>query len=290
VTFEFLRFRFRFRALDALFFPPGKSTNVLRGAFGTLLGAAATPAEYFRLFRPSAALGHSPSGLADWPRPFVFRASHLDGLRVPPGGGFFVDVHAFDLRSPTLPHFRAAFAQLAVLGMGPGRGRAELVGVDRLDLEDRATPAGDGLGSPIVISLDPQPDPLERVRIRFVTPTELKTAGRLAEQPEFPVLFGRLRDRISTLRSLYGAGPLEIDFHGMAARAAQVRMASCRIAWVHLERRSGRTGEVHPLGGFTGEAEYQGELAEFLPFLHAARWVGVGRQTVWGKGDLRVLP
>ena len=30
-------------------------------------------------------------------------------------------------------------------------------------------------------------------------------------------------------------------------------------------------------------------VAEFLPWLRAARWVGVGRQTVWGKGDVRVL-
>ena len=43
VTFEFFRFRFRFRAIDAVFFPPGKSTNVLRGAFGTVLRDVATP-------------------------------------------------------------------------------------------------------------------------------------------------------------------------------------------------------------------------------------------------------
>ncbi|HMD70383.1 MAG TPA: CRISPR system precrRNA processing endoribonuclease RAMP protein Cas6 [Bryobacteraceae bacterium] len=290
MTFEFFRFRFHFRALDALFFPPGKSTNVLRGAFGTLLRGTATPAEYARLFRPGTALGRSPSGLADWPRPFVFRASHLDALHVPVNGGFFVDVHVFDLHTPALPLFRTAFAQLAVQGMGPGRGRADLVGVDRLDLEDHATPAADSLTGPTAITLDPEPNPSGRVRVRFVTPTELKTAGHLAEQPDFPVLFGRLRDRISTLRSLYGTGPLDLDFHGMAERAAQVRMAACQLAWAHLERKSGRTGQVHPLGGFTGEAEYSGELAEFTPFLHAARWVGVGRHTVWGKGDLRVLP
>jgi hypothetical protein len=290
VTFEFFRFRFRFCALDALFFPPGKSTNVLRGAFGDLLRDTAAPAEYARLFRPGAELAASPSGLADWPRPFVFRARHLDGLRVPRDGGFFVDVHVFDTRTPALPQFRTAFAQLAVQGMGPGRGRAELLGVDRLDLEDHASPAADAQARPTVISLDPGPTPAERVRVRFVTPTELKAAGRLAEHPEFPVLFGRLRDRISTLRALYGAGPLALDFHALAARAAQVRTVACQLTWAHLERKSGRTGQVHPLGGFTGEAEYQGELAEFLPFLYAARWVGVGRQTVWGKGDLRVLP
>jgi CRISPR/Cas system endoribonuclease Cas6 (RAMP superfamily) len=56
-----------------------------------------------------------------------------------------------------------------------------------------------------------------------------------------------------------------------------------------VERKSGRTGQVHSLGGFTGEAEYEGALAEFVPWLRAARWVGVGRQTVWGKGEMRVV-
>jgi hypothetical protein len=117
----------------------------------------------------------------------------------------------------------------------------------------------------------------------------LKSGGALAKRPEFPILFGRLRDRISTLRALYGAGPLEIDFREMGARAALIRMVHCQLQWEKVERKSGRTGQTHPLGGFTGEAEYQGSLAEFLPWLRAARWVGVGRQTVWGKGDVRVV-
>jgi hypothetical protein len=42
------------------------------------------------------------------------------------------------------------------------------------------------------------------------------------------------------------------------------------------------------LGGFTGWAEYEGELREFVPYLEAARWTGVGRQTVWGKGEIGI--
>ena len=39
----------------------------------------------------------------------------------------------------------------------------------------------------------------------------------------------------------------------------------------------------------TGEVEYGGELGEFLPYLEAGQWIGVGRQTVWGKGEIRLL-
>jgi CRISPR/Cas system endoribonuclease Cas6 (RAMP superfamily) len=80
----------------------------------------------------------------------------------------------------------------------------------------------------------------------------------------------------------------------MGARAAQVRLARCELAWHSIKRRSSRTGQIHPLGGFTGQAEYQapddGDLAEFLPYFRAGQWTGVGRQTVWGKGEICFQP
>jgi hypothetical protein len=63
-------------------------------------------------------------------------------------------------------------------------------------------------------------------------------------------------------------------------------MTRCEIQHVPVERTSRATGETHSLGGFTGVAEYQGDLGEFLPYLEIARWTGVGRQTVWGKGEI----
>jgi hypothetical protein len=284
--FEFYRFRFHFRAIDPVYFPAGKSGNVIRGALGKVLRDTASPAAYARLFEPGSGLGKAPSGLGDWPRPFVLRAGRLDGRAIAPAETFCFDVHVFDLRAPVLEYFREAFAEFGAQGIGPGHGRVSLERVEQLDLDDGA----DEVGHPaLILNLDPDSAGAERVRVRFRTPTELKSGGALAKRPEFPILFGRLRDRISTLRALYGAGPLEIDFREMGARAALIRMVHCQLQWEKVERKSGRTGQTHPLGGFTGEAEYQGSLAEFLPWLRAARWVGVGRQTVWGKGDVRVV-
>jgi hypothetical protein len=219
----------------------------------------------------------------------VLRATHLNGLTIAKGGNFFFDAHLFDLREPVLAHFRTAFAEFAEKGIGVARGRAGLDRVEQLDLTDGAWQVVDAPLPPSVIGLDPDPGSVEQVSVRFLTPTELKSAGGLAERPEFPILFGRLRDRLSTLRALYSASPLDIDFRAMGERADAVRLVRCDLAWENVERKSGRTGQVHPLGGFLGEVAYEGELAEFMPWLRAARWVGVGRQTVWGKGDVRVL-
>ena len=285
MQFEFFRFRFVFQALDTVSFPPGGAANTVRGAFGKLLSTSAADEAYTRFFEPTNS-APGPSGLRDQPRPFVLRCSHLDGSSLAPGEAFFFGMHVFELRRPVLPDIRTALEGLREAGIGLGRGRAELIRVEQLDLSDRCQPVG---APPSAISLDSVSDAPGLIRLRFVTPTELKTAGAVADRPDFPVLFGRLRDRICTLQSLYGKGPWELDFRAMGERAGQVRLTRCDLNWECATRKSSRTKRTHSLGGFTGEVEYQGELGEFLPWLRAGQWVGVGRQTVWGKGEIRVL-
>jgi len=307
VHFRFYPLRFSFVVREPVHFPPGKSANLLRGAFGSIFRQIACVPDcpgareceiratcpYARMFEPSA-LGGGPSGLADWPRPFVFRATHLDGHTVAPGGTFSFDLNLFDMHSPAIAYMELAFAQLAHEGLGPSRGRAALLEVSQLDESGECVARiYDGKSfllkegpAPMTLSLAPVAERVGRVQMRFVTPTELKSGQQLAERPEFGVLAGRIRDRLSTLRALYGEGPLEIDFRGFGERAARVKLTRCEIARVEVARRSSRTGRVHPIGGFWGEAEYVGELGEVVPYLRAGKWVGVGRQTVWGKGEI----
>jgi hypothetical protein len=292
LAFRFYPLRFDFVVLAQLHFPPGQAANMLRGSFGAALkkvscastcpGAETCPdratCSYARLFEPRAS-GLGPSGLRDWPRPFVFRTAHLDGATVPAGAQFHIDVNLFDMRPGALPTLGAAFAQLGRDGFGSGpieqRARAELSGVE-------------GGSEPLVLSLDPTPEPVRRVLVRFLTPTELKGADSEAatSAPPFALLAARLRDRLSTLRALYGEGPLAIDFQGFGERAAQIKLIRCDTHAVSAHRRSRRTGQTHSLGGLVGEVEYEGDLAEFLPYLRAGRFTGAGRQTVWGKGEI----
>jgi hypothetical protein len=218
------------------------------------------------MFAPFSERG--PSGLASQPRPFVFRASHLDNSTVQAGEIFHFNFHWFDVRGTSLDLAIRAFAEF-------GR-QAELIEVG-------------GADAPQQLCLDSDGDRADRLTIRFETPTELKTEGRAIERPEFGVLAARIRDRISTLRELYDDGPLKIDFRAFGERADRIRMAHCNICRVETSRRSRRTGQIHSLGGFVGEAEYEGDLTEFIPYLRAAYWTGVGRQTAWGKGVLSVI-
>jgi hypothetical protein len=316
VRFEFFALRFEFAARESLYFPPGKAGNILRGALGVIFRRIAcipqcqdtktcdirNSCPYAKIFEPTMPQrakcdGPSPSGLSDWPRPFVFRARHLDGRRMAVGETFCFDVHIFSLDREVIAYFILTFAALAREGLGPRRGKADLLRV-------RTIPSGTEPGetiyevalqpiaadfAPASIDLTPRAGAPSRIRVDFLSPTELKHEHKIASRPEFPILFGRIRDRISTLRSLYGPGPLEIDFPASGARAAQVRMIGCQMRRHESARRSTRTGESHSIGGFVGTAEYEGDLAEFLPYLEAARWTGVGRQVVWGKGEIAVM-
>ncbi len=258
-TFDVAVCRLSFMARGALHFAAGKPANIARGVLGAALHATSA---YARVFSPRAESG--PSGLRDVPRPFVLRAAHLDGRTIEAGEAFYIDAHLFDARDAPLEEMQAAFSQW-----------------DRAELAD-------AIVSRISVTLDAPPDPIDKLRVRFLTPTELKSGARIVERPEFAILFARARDRVSALRAAYGPGPLEIDFAGMAERAGRVRMTLCETRHTCVERHSKATGQRHPMGGFIGRAEYEGELGEFLPILRAAEWTGVGRQTVWGNGALAV--
>ena len=250
-TFDLHPLRFRIVCTR----PAPLTPNLLRGAFGSALKKLSEE-DYARFFAPTAPAGprigpgKAPSGLADPPRPFVFRL--LDSANI--------GMNVFTTREPALELFTRALRHVDAFTI------ESVTGTELLRLP-----------------LTPGPAPVSRLRVHFLTPTELKGAS----QPEFGVLLSRIRDRISTLRQLYGAGPLNIDFKAFGERASRVAMTRCDLVPVAATRTSRGTGQSHSLGGFTGICEYEGDLAEFVPYLEIARWTGVGRQTVWGKGEIR---
>ena len=300
--FEFFRLRFHFQAVDPVRFPAGGASNTIRGAMGYTLRQVACRCHgdqhspdcaYTRIFAPRQVAAAGPSGLGDPPRPFVLRSRHLDGQTFGPQSPFSFDLHLFDIRNPPLPYLVEAFACFAGEGIGADRGRAKLLSVEQLNTDGGKVSVVWQGGECACLSR-PECVPLTHristasLCIHFLTPTELKSESGIANRPEFPVLFARIRDRISSLRAFYGSGPLGVDFRSLGDRARSVEMTRCEITRVRHTRHSSRTGQVHPLGGFTGEAEYRGGVAEFIPYLRAARWTGVGRQTVWGKGEIAV--
>jgi hypothetical protein len=302
-------FRFTFLCLEPVYFPPAKMTNILRGAFGLLFRRMACVPEchsasqcqqsqscpYARLFESSLGERGGPAGMADPPRPFVLRSYCCGEMRLAPGQRFEMDAHLFDFAHPYLRYMVWSLMQLADEGIGPGRARARLISVQRIEANgtaasvvfDGGTFSPDAERLALRLTLDPPARRIRRVRLSFLTPTEFKFDGGFLREPRFEVLVARARDRINALARFYQNGPLPLDFRGLGERARRVRMYRSQLDNLHSERWSARTGARHEIGGFLGHAEYEGDLNEFLPLLEAAYWTGLGRQTVWGNGAVR---
>lgn len=295
-------YRFNFVALETLQIPAGQGGNIVRGALGsTLRRIACVPlcqgssthdenCAYSWLFAPK--LDGGPSGLANPPRPFVLRAAELDGKVIEAGEHFHFDLHLFTPGDRALRAFASAFAELVHDGLGPARARVMLTEIDALNEGGRTSPvygSGEFAASrprPLRMCLAPEAEPINTFEVQFLTPTELKYKGTTVQVPEFGILLPRLCARIASLLFLYGGGAPDLDLIGIGERAKAVKLLQSSLNWHDTERRSSRTGQTHPIGGFTGSATYEGDLGEFAPWLRAGYWTGVGRQTVWGKGKI----
>jgi hypothetical protein len=219
--------------------------------------AKAAECAYALLFEPRWDRG--PSGYRNAPRPFVLRH------RAPLG----LVLNVFDLRAP-LEKLEAAVGAMADAGIGPGRAKVRLRSFEPQPVLRLSLCGKPGIG---------------RMTVRFATATELKTAGAVRPEPEFALLIERLAERVWALGTFYQQWP-SWDYRALLEEARLVRLVQWESRYEHRQRRSSRTGQTHPLGGFIGTATYEGPVGQFLPLLEIGRWTGVGRQTVWGKGEI----
>lgn len=265
MEFQVLSVRIQFEAPQEFRLPPGKETNIFRGALGLALREVCC-GDYAMLFEPRWVSG--PSGYRDAPRPFVLRYAAPLAVRL----------NLFDVRVP-LEKLEAAFRAIANAGIGAGRTKVSLRSFEPQPI----------LRFPLVGQAKRQS---RAVTIQFLTPTELKSAGAVRPEPEFGLLIERLAERVWALGSLYQQWP-PWDYRELLEEARLVKLVDWEWRYEHRQRRSSRTGQTHPLGGFLGTATYEGPIGNFLPLLEIGRWTGVGRQTVWGKGEIQagqVLP
>lgn len=260
MTTEFRLWPLRFSLTPAspLRFENGMAGNVVRGALGSVADKQ----------HPLYSRFYGSGGSA----PYVLRARHLNSREIAAGEPFEIGINLF--LAEGLDYLTETVRRWELTGLGPGRSPVRLVAVHGAE--------------PLNFSLKREASPSSmRIQIRFETPTELKSGGVVVDAPDFLVLFARLRDRIGRLSELYGDGPIARD-ESLTQQAQSVRLVDERLTYVSGSRFSSRTGQLHPIGGFAGSVDYEGALDAFLPFLELGSWIGVGRQTSWGKGEFTV--
>ncbi len=243
----------------------------------------------------------------------MFRAPQSPQTRFEEGKTFEFGLVLIGRAFDFLPYFVLSFRELAGEGLGLNRARCTLERVEQAGVSSNgAGPAN--CEAKLIYSADDQVfratesasaddwistrlrelhasnggESTQRITIRFLTPTFLRADGEVVRRPEFHHVFKRLRDRINALSTFFGDGPLALDFRGLGERAEKVRTVSAQIGWVERFRTSSRTHRRHELSGFVGEATYEGDLTEFMPWLVLGELAHVGKHTAWGNGWIGV--
>jgi CRISPR-associated endoribonuclease Cas6 len=253
VTFSVGRTRFEFEPGRNVAASAGTLSNALRGAFGAALRSTSIQA-YAKWFDPHWREG--PSGYRDAPRPFVLRWT---------GGS--VDLIFFQTGEPAEEIEQAL--QIAIQQITS----ADAVRLKRMPELQMPLDGTDEYGN---------------LRLIFATPTELKSEGKILTEPHFFCLIESLAERVRTLGRLYQSWPEEFTFQSVLEAAKTVKTIDWNWERKDSWRRSARSGRVHSVGGYTGWADYLGPLGRALPLLEVGRWTGIGRQTVWGKGEIGI--
>lgn len=306
--FRLMKYTLHLRARETIFLPryPGAT---FRGAFGSTFKRICCSTRektcapcllrehcpYAYVFETSPPPGSEVlRRLREVPRPFVIEPDRSGCRKYGPGQqvglGLVLVGKAIDL----LPYFIVTFRELGSVGIGTGRGKYEL---DRIEgVREGADPAlvymcqdqmvhtvNDYVGWEGAVqraSMLPQ----DRITLRFLTPTRLKSGGSLDADPSFGVLLQRLLERLSSLSYFHCGEALTVDFKGMIERAQAVETVRADLRWADWERYSRRQRAKMKLGGVVGEVTYAGALEEFLPLLVLGEYVHVGKGATFGLG------
>ncbi|MEW6664415.1 MAG: CRISPR system precrRNA processing endoribonuclease RAMP protein Cas6 [Thermodesulfobacteriota bacterium] len=306
-TITFSLYRLSLEAIDRIELPRLNKGITLRGAFGTVfrrlvchdLKADCTTCPlhgscpYGFIFTPKVPENAVRLRLnQDIPRPFVIKPPLDQGDTYERGEILSFDLVVVGKAQDFLPYFVVTFEELGRQGIGVRRGRFRMLRLESLngdgswaevfDYRDRMVkPAGTSISpGELLRSGDEKASAL---KVRFLTPVLLKEGGRWAK-PGFGTLAKRLRDRVNALSTFYGSGPLEMDFREFGRKADAVETVAERLRWVEENRYSAHRDLKHVLKGYVGEAEFAGEMAQFMPLMRLGEILHVGKATAFGQG------
>jgi len=265
----------------------------------------ASSCPYKLIFEPSPTFGADRlTKNQDIPRPFVFRPSVSSKTHFEKGEAFEFDLVLIGRAVDYLPHFVLSLCELSEGGLGLNRARCRL---DRVESLGQSSPAS-SRSSPVNLIYSSEDnifrspeaigsnewiegrskhlitDRQGTLTIKFLTPTLVRADGQVIREPEFHHIFKRLRDRINSMSTFFGNGPLDVDFRGLGERSEKIGKIGSRFEWCDRDRTSSKTGQRHEISGFTGEATFHGELDEFIPWLVMGEMLHVGKHTAWGNG------
>ncbi|KZE43364.1 hypothetical protein AV540_25225 [Brevibacillus parabrevis] len=239
------------------------------------------------------------------PRPYLFEVPQDKQTHYEAGDLLTFDLRLFGKAIDYAPLFVTAFKELGRDGIGKGRKPFRLIHVENrdeyngkhrsmyMDLESGI------VHQPVVLTgkeiIERERARIEgaggvkKVMIFFETPLRLKWKGQYTTDVQFSVLFRTLLRRMTGLLQFHHDVQPEWPIRELVERAERVRLVEKRVKWLDYDRYSVRQDVKMKMGGAVGWAVYEGEIAEFLPWLKAAEHTHVGKNTAFDLGRVRVI-
>jgi hypothetical protein len=127
-----------------------------------------------------------------------------------------------------------------------------------------------------------------RFKTVFETPVRMKKDKKIVTYPEFYILIRTVIHRLNSFSYFYGDGNLLKGAAPIIEKAKKVRIIECKTNFEQFPYYSKRQNEKLYLGGLVGEVVYEGNLALFYNYLKSAELLGIGKNTTFGFGRMRL--
>ena len=290
-------YRFHWRVTTPLQLPP-YAGSTLRGVFGHALRrlscltgadhcqgcAVLARCPYPQLFEPQSMPRpvNGPNGMFALTSYAIETPFAGKNQLFKPGEHYHFDMVLIPPQSTRqLPLITEAMKQAFQYGVGPAKGRAELLRVELRDSESGNT----------LITL-PQFDQPADIRLHFQTPLRLQQNKQLVSQQAISAaLF--LRHLIRRVSFQLGAQCPDYfgrdTVHALNALADTVKEGKRELQWYDWGRYSSRQKRSMKLGGLIGYWEFQQVPAELHSYIYLGQWLHVGKETAFGLGKYQWL-
>lgn len=301
--------RLHFKARGHLRLPPYKGST-FRGAFGVSFKRAVCIVQHGEcercLIRTQCAYPYifdTPvdnaqgifRGYSEAPHPYLIEPPLETKTDYTPGDGFAIGLTLIGRALNYMPYFIYTFQRMGDTGIGRGRGKCDLISGEALHADGTWQSVYDGASEvlqqdvPHLTAQDLIHKEIgSRIRLSFVTPTQLKADRILQRGLDFPVLIRGLLRRYSALAAFHADGPPDINYADYIAAAENIQTTSHNLTWRTWQRYSNRKNSRMSVSGFTGGVVFEGDMTQFHPLLALGVPMHVGKWTSFGMGQYAI--
>lgn len=233
------------------------------------------------------------------PHPFVIVPPITDKCSYAKGETFNFEIVLIGNAIEYLSCFVNIFNEMGISGIGKGNGRFFIESINSIDEKNNNKKIFDGrnykfIDEPYIIDFSKIETPgknggVDRIKVKYITPTSIKFEEKITRKIEFHHLVRNLLRKFSHLYYFHvDKKVVNMDFNGYIEKALKVKTDWSDLQFSTVTRFSNRQLQKMDIEGIVGEAEYKGDLKDFMKLLKLGEYTNAGKGTSFGLGKYSV--